>query len=308
MQMKEGLYMNSCLFSDDCREMLLDKLLEGDCGDASLQTFSEELIEFRDSIPRLYRFSPADYNNIRALETRTLFLSPIGAMNDIFEGLSGCVTEETLEQFEQLGELAYLKCFSENRCNLRMWSQYADNYSGMCIAYDFSKAPELLLRHLFPVIYKKDRFSYHLQNYDPEKLAGLKRDLEECNAICDENSVSDVMAAFLVKSDDWKEECEWRILYTYSQLYLSAENVGKENGFYHELVQKHEGNLYTKGELQRIPAPMITDVYLGPKMAKHIKEHIKAIVQGSDIQLHELHLDKEHYRLIERPKYTDEKE
>ena len=42
---------------------------------ALLDYFNEILLKEKSSIPRLFRYSSADYYNIRALETETLFLS-----------------------------------------------------------------------------------------------------------------------------------------------------------------------------------------------------------------------------------------
>lgn len=291
--------MDSAEFSAECRELILEYLSNNDCSDAILQSFSETLIDMKERIPILYRYSPADYNNIRSLEKGCLFLSKTGTMNDVFEGLSGYVDKATIKQFEKLGDLAYLKSFTESPDNLRMWAQYGDNYAGMCVAYDFSQAHELLLRHLFPVVYRTQRFPHQPHNFDPEKLEVLKRDLAEGYAISHESSVSDVMSAFLVKSDAWADECEWRILYTYSQLYLTAENVGQENGFYHELVQEHKGKFYTNDELLRIPAPPISTIYLGPKMPNHIMEHIREIAERLNIQVREMQLDTQQYALTE---------
>lgn len=285
--------------SCDCRKGLLEVLDNGSCEDANLQEFSELLIANSEFIPTLYRFSPADYNNIRALETNKLFLSKAGTMNDIFEGLSGYADEEMLKHLEQLGDLAFLKCFTEKHDNLLMWAHYADNYAGMCVAYDFTQAQELLLRHLFPVVYKKERFSHQPLKYAHDDLANLKRALEDFDSITEENALLNVMSAFLVKSEAWKEEYEWRILYTYSHLYLTSENVGKGNAFYHELVQSKKGKLFTSEELLCLPAPPITDVYLGPKMPQHIKDHIKEIAKARNICVHEMQMDKEKYALTE---------
>ena len=286
--------------SADFRQTLLRWLNEENYEDSAMQNFSECLIEERKSIPKLYRFAPADYNSIRVLETNKLYLSKVGTMNDIFEGFSGHADEHTVKQLEQLGDLAFLKCFTEKPDNLLMWAHYADKYAGMCVAYDFTQANELLLRHLFPVVYQKERISRQLLKYSSDDLADLKQALRSSTAITEENMLPNVMSAFLVKSEDWQYECEWRLLYTYSQLYLTAENVGKENGYYHELVQEKEGTLYTEEELLCLRAPRITDVYLGPKMPKHIKDHIREIAQRNNVCVHEMQLDEKMYALIEK--------
>ena len=59
-----------------------------------------------------------------------------------------------------------------------MWAHYADNYSGMCVEYDFSKLSETLLFHLYPVYYSAKRStSRHL-----EWVIAEHKDLTVCHA------------------------------------------------------------------------------------------------------------------------------
>ena len=72
----------------DLKEELMKLLQPGFIYDFELIDLSRKIIDNTYSIPRLFRFSNVDYYNIRGLETQSLFLSPIGTMNDVFEGLS----------------------------------------------------------------------------------------------------------------------------------------------------------------------------------------------------------------------------
>ena len=52
--------------------------------DLDLHDFvKDSLLTNRSAIPKLFRYSPANYYNIRGVETQSLYLSTIGAMNDI---------------------------------------------------------------------------------------------------------------------------------------------------------------------------------------------------------------------------------
>ena len=108
--------------------------------DFELAEFSRDVIlSNKKSIPTLFRYSAADYYNIRGLETQNLFLSPLGNMNDVFEGLSCEINDDVIDGIEDIRDIAFLKSFSEEKSSLLMWAHYADNYSGMCVEYDFSK-------------------------------------------------------------------------------------------------------------------------------------------------------------------------
>lgn len=128
--------------------------------DFELVSFTKNtLIENKNEIPALFRYSPADYYNIRGLETESLFLSHVGGLNDIFEGISCTVDDSALKQIDDMSDIAFIKSFSEDKNNLLMWAHYASNYSGMCVEYDFSKLSDEILYHLFPVYYSERRFA-----------------------------------------------------------------------------------------------------------------------------------------------------
>ena len=135
----------------------------------------EELIPNKSDIPTLFRYTPADYNNIRSLETKQLFLSEIGSMKDIFEGLSCEIDDRVIENLEKLHDIAYFKSFSDNNNHLLMWSSYADNYSGMCVEYDLTNMQDKCYYHLFPVVYSEKRHAKANLQFTFDELIGIKR-------------------------------------------------------------------------------------------------------------------------------------
>ena len=146
--------------------------------DIDLVGFSKNILtKQKSNLPKLFRYSPADYYNIRSLETETLFLSPIGNMNDIFEGLSCRIDDNVINQIEKMQDIAYLKSFSENKNHLLMWAHYANNYTGMCVEYDLSNLSEEVLYHLYPIHYSKIRFP----NKDLSKVIEEHSDLKRMN-------------------------------------------------------------------------------------------------------------------------------
>ena len=113
-------------------EKIINDSKDGLIYDYELVDFIENMVlNNKNEIPPLFRYSPADYNNIRNLETERLFLSSLGGMNDIFEGISCEVDDSVLETIDDFSDIAFLKSFSEEKNNLLMWAHYAEDYSGM---------------------------------------------------------------------------------------------------------------------------------------------------------------------------------
>ena len=70
------------------RKEILNLIKDNKRLDLNLLDFSDKLKQDKNTIPSLYRYSPANYDNIRNFENQTIFLSNVGSMNDVFEGLS----------------------------------------------------------------------------------------------------------------------------------------------------------------------------------------------------------------------------
>ena len=263
--------------------------------DSDLVRYTEEIIKpNRSKIPRLFRYVPANYNAIRELETNSLYLSNIGSMNDIFEGLTCSIDDKVIAELDSLSYMAYLKSFTEQEQNLLMWSMYADNYAGMCIEYDLSNLEDHYLSHLFPVLYSDIRhtnLSFNPLKYLPDFLHHFRRDLDDGNSPVDLEDAKDIMAMFLTKSIDWKHEAEWRFVVTCLQLELNEE---------WEDIDENKG-LYRIND-QLIKFPYAKGVTLGPKMNSRVKEHVAEICHDKlKIPVYIASLSKTKYSLEKAP-------
>lgn len=264
-------YDNECVFDDQLKLFVKDTLLPN-----------------REKIPKLFRYSPANYYNIRGLETQSLYLSTIGAMNDIFEGLACEIDDKVLNILDSYSDIAYLKSFSEENDNLLMWAHYAENYSGLCVEYDFSKLPDDILYHLFPVYYSKTRFTKQNLDYIISDLHLLKREQEEASYYDEKYWLKDIMYLFLVKPVCWSYEKEWRLVGTFQQVMSDAKEMeDEENADFYKISQK----ISVKD--------CITAVYLGARMKSDIKEHIAEICKEklSGVKVYSAKLSKDKYEL-----------
>lgn len=250
---------------------------------------SEVLLPHKESIPKLYRYSPADYNNIRSLEAKELFLSEAGGMNDIFEGLSCEVNDSVLENLEGLRDIAYFKSFSEHKNDLLMWGHYGENYSGMCVEYDLRTIDNACTYHLFPVMYLDRRYIKETLKFAARELSELKYDLQNSNIPDEVESLKDIMPLFVCKSPVWKYEAEWRLVVPYLQMHCGYDEVtdGKDHAEHYRI------------DAQSISFPYASAVYLGPRMKTHIKRHIAQICNRLNIKVYETKLSHNSYSLKE---------
>jgi len=161
---------------------------------------------------RLYRYrtlNPRDgdadqgvvlVREIAAIKKRYLWCSSFERLNDPMEGVFRPSTNLRHDPgFEIVAEKLYRKkaafgiaCFSDTRRNELMWTHYAGNYSGICIAY---RAEDL-------VAGLPDGCSLVRLGYDdrPPRLP-TARDLERA-----------VVAVLSQKKSNWAYEREWRVL------------------------------------------------------------------------------------------------
>lgn len=270
-------------------------ILEGDgngnpAEDLDFSFLVRTILEDNIQYPPLFRYCEADYNNIRALETKRLYLSSIGHQNDAFEGLSSIIT---LKKEYFMDDLAYIKSFSENRDDLTMWGLYADSFKGMCIEYDVNKlkgtTQEHLLYHLFPVAYsniRKERYNFK------SILSAYRAFIEERNASyryeVDLSDLKNLLPLFLLKSSAWQNENEWRLAATIEHLYSEYEPEENDPEWLAELYKiKFCSSQY-------IDFDCIKSIILGPKMEDYKKEHLKEIGEALGVSVVEtrLSLDK----------------
>lgn len=288
------------------RDMLGQMLDENDgvLNDNQLQEFSTELRINRTAIPMLYRYTPADYYNIRNLETEKLALSKAGHMNDVFEGLANSVDEKLIEQFAKIEDIAYMKSFSEKENDLHMWSIYASECEGMCVEYDLREmeGKRDYYSYLFPIHYIKRRYGEskvfskaRVDWFEAYKYGDDEAKMNNAELLCD------VLSPFLSKAECWQDEKEWRVIASYIRMHIEEELGCRFED------EKHEENYNIKSEV--IDFPYATCVFLGPRMEKMKKEHLKEIaLKKLKIRVVETRIAPTGYNLEKREIWKDGEE
>ena len=208
-----------------------------------LQKITEKIKRNQSKLPLLYRYSPANYWNIRSLEQQKLVLRPASEMNDIFEGdvVTSLHFADMSEKIKTFQKGTYLKSFSDKELDLQMFAHYGDDFKGMCVKYDFTHCIENQIRDLFPVIYAEEPFE------------SVKPDTLENNRFF-----------FLRKAKEWEDESEWRFI-------RLVEN---------ETAQKQEQSVNVRGCIKTIYlGPRMEDAKKEhiKEIAKRIKAQVKEV-------------------------------
>lgn len=166
----------------------------------ALDRVTDYIKEHKNDLPILYRYSSADRCDLCNLGNHVVRLSSANDMNDWLEGDVFHADRLLIESQQQK---IFLKCFTIHPCRTVMWCQYANNHRGICVGYDFSKAGNALIRHLFPVQYARERFT----SAHPTKLV--------------ENPYF-----YIRKGKQWDHEAEWRLIYTRENLPTTGRTIG----------------------------------------------------------------------------------
>ena len=244
-----------------------EKEIESDCiYDDWLGDFSQDLCcSIKDNF-KLYRYSHSDYWNIRNIEKNQLKLSPAGDMNDFFEGVSSSdISRLKSYEIEDLNDIAYMKCFSENPDILLMWSHYANKGAGICVEYDLSllKKDEAVLQNIYPVVYTDSRRFNVNYKYIAQDSYELSTALRNCDYPADTSWLDNIKFLFLNKYIGWSYEKEWRLLVTKKQMF----DTGEEKQIFTDRI---------------VPFNCITGIYFGVRTESGIKEHLIEIAKRAN--------------------------
>jgi len=91
-----------------------------------------------------------------------------------------------------------ISCLSEVPDSLLMWSHYANNHRGFCVAYNLLELNQKLKFSAVPVIYTKERICLRSISLDQETL--------------NKETMSLFIQSLTSKSTEWSYEKEWRII------------------------------------------------------------------------------------------------
>jgi len=172
---------------------------------------------------KLYRYrsfarrSKAISEEIACIRENYLWCSDFTCMNDPMEGFyrpsSGLKKKSDYDQILQRitsSKIALgISCFSDTRENILLWTHYAGNYSGICVAY----SPSVLVDGL-PGNASLIRLGY--DDNPPLISSGVGKNVEAAARII-----------LSQKKYNWAYEREWRVLAPKGRVCLERENPVK---------------------------------------------------------------------------------
>lgn len=239
-------------------------------GDAQLYNFVDRhVLAHKNSIPKLYSYSKADYYNIRNFEKQQIYLSPVGAFNDAYEGLPSTFSSYVEMHLDKMYDLAYVKSFTTKKNDFLMWGLYGDNYKGMCVEYDATDMSLENYYRLFPVYYTNER------NFENSLEETIKELITYKESEEDNENLFDYLCLFLTKLKCWEYESEWRMIASYFQVHTDLE----ESKNIHTCEEIIDNPFFALCSISSntIMAPKITAVYLGARIENVKKDHIVEI-------------------------------
>lgn len=227
--------------------------------------------EFDRLFPKLLeeewaKLPPEVHNLIQSHEFYAALKAQLPKARDSFQQLSkGIVPSLQALMERKFEELIGLLCLTELPTSLLMWAHYADSHKGFVVEFD-SEAPffkqrlddEDEFRHLRKVCYQASR---------PSIVLAEVQNFEQ----------------FLIKSNDWAYEAEWRMLMPLS---MASQKIGDGPDAIH---------------LFKFPASIIKTIVLGCQMKEQKKLEVQEVLwsnsQYSHVKLKQARIDNTCYRI-----------
>jgi len=219
------------------------------------------------AIERQYRNLPRERRRLLTLEqfrkkmlemARTEFPKEASNYHSLMTGMAQ-------ELPDRMSKIMGALCLCETRDSLLMWAHYAKSHTGFTVEFD-SSSPFFNRKrtesdehyHLRRVLYRSRRPSGQLLDFDGNEL-------------------------FLVKSDDWSYEKEWR-------MFAPLENADRE-------LSLDDGITIS---LFKFPLSCVRSVTIGSRAATNIRDRIKALASSSkdhEITVYQAAPSKSHFML-----------
>lgn len=145
----------------------------------------------------LYNYTSININTIKSILNEQLWLSHTNSFNDPVDP-SIKQFKKYKEDYNYLLDSIKVGCLTTKKDNTLMWSHYADKHRGICIEYDIGK------------IYEKDNLIINKVNYKMPIITHKSIVDKETLEI---DNIKRLIELFSIKSNEWKYEKEYRILY-----------------------------------------------------------------------------------------------
>ena len=183
--------------NNEAYEEIIDKMLANDF-----------YIKIKCDIENLYNYTPININTIKSILNEQLWLSHTNSFNDPVDP-SIKQFKKYKEDYDYLLDSIKVGCLTTKNDNTLMWSHYADKHRGICIEYDIGKINEkynLIINKVnynMPIITNKVNYSIPI----------ITNKSIVDNETLEIDNIKRLIELFYTKSEEWKYEKEYRILY-----------------------------------------------------------------------------------------------
>lgn len=192
-----------------------------------------------------------EHANSEELTQMDTILQQVKALRNRFAAIEECVYEGLLEIVDQVRtrtrDTMLTYCMTEHFDNHVFWENYADNYSGFCIEYDFSEfgrrpfADYKNLVFLFPMTYRKKKPYFNMVPF----LDGAIREFisKDASWQADPELNAELNLQLYYKNKEYEFEHEWR---------FSIKNENNCRQFFPFVGAIYAGKDITKEYLNRL--------------------------------------------------------
>jgi hypothetical protein len=183
--------------------------------------------------------------------------------------------------FEQKEKLGILSLCEEND-NLLMWAHYSNEHKGYCLEFSSTEPHQSFVNLMgvynmfFPVIYDNKR--YDMCDINPFYSPGGVYD----DALAEQRQLESTKKTFCHKSEGWKYEKEWRILFDISSFKKDPNSQGALLPFPGKLTAVYCGARISNEEIDALKDAVTKGNY--GYMPKFKKAKLKKDVFGLDFE------------------------
>lgn len=192
--------------------------------------------------------------------------------------------EKIIENFnDNLKEHVYIISFSEKKDNQVMWGNYADNFKGVCIEYNFRNNENNNKKSKKNPIIEEDFLNDFCNPVNYVEETDSSEDLKDIYNL--KNKLKLLEKPFLTKFKEWDYEKEWRILINQKRFHDISTIIDLKKFF------KKDSNI----SFLKIQKP--NAIYLESKINEDCETNIKNICKENGITIYKMLKNKKTYDL-----------
>lgn len=235
-------FSNGSVMNDDFDARLyydkekINKWLDKEKSEYGVINYIKHFLQLKDIPDDIKKNIPNSENTFNML--KGLRDTDIGAISkQLISFASGNISEILRTNTIKVQSVTKFACFSESINSDMMWGNYSDNATGFALEYEFNKQiigfsnNGFVHGALYPVLYgnkRVDATDYAIFLFQNAFLSQIASQMEiylggllQKYLLCPDEFMSTKLA--IIKSNDWKSEKEWRLVFSSNIIRLNSE-------------------------------------------------------------------------------------